>query len=62
MSVRPPFLAPLPDPADPSRLWHAALLRCPYCGALLLQADVQEHGDAHRKHDREHDGDAAAGV
>ena len=47
-------LPPLADPADQSQMWHAALLRCPYCAALVLPPDMEAHGDAHRKHDEEH--------
>lgn len=46
---------PFADPADQAALWEAALLRCPYCGALVLPADIAEHGAAHRRHDAEHD-------
>lgn len=52
---RPVMPPPLADPADRTAMWRAALLRCPYCGALVLPDDMAAHGDAHRKHDREHE-------
>ena len=48
-------MEPLADPADRSQMWNAALLRCPYCAALVLPDDMAAHGDLHRKHDKEHD-------